>query len=395
MSKILIASHVSLFPPEHGGAKSLRSVAESLAAAGAEVTVLVKLHPPLPERLRFLGQFVPDLESRGFSPAGWTHAGVRYRGVAGPLDAAAAEALSRGRPDAFLLCDDSPEDARALFRLAADSGRLLFLAQTVHALPFGPFSIKPDAELSESLRRAAGIVSPSRHVQGYIREHLGRESALWLPDVLGAPPFAELGRRDNEFVAMINPCAWKGSSIFLKLAARRPELRFAAVPTWGATPATLAALKALPNVTLLPETPRIDEIFARTRVLLVPSLCQEAFGLVSPEALLRGVPVIASDLGGLRESTLGAAELVPVKPLPFDKPLDRPFPEMDWSEPDNDVEPWSAALDRALASEEEYRARSRAGREAAHRFLRGLERRSALELLPRPARLRDLSLELS
>lgn len=43
------------------------------------------------------------------------------------------------------------------------------------------------------------------------------------------------------------------------------------------------------------------EAFSQTDVLIVPSICSESFSLVTQEAFLFGVPVIASDMGALRE----------------------------------------------------------------------------------------------
>ena len=46
-------------------------------------------------------------------------------------------------------------------------------------------------------------------------------------------PYPELGRFENEFVTMVNPCAVKGLAIFLALAERMPGVKFAAVVQRG------------------------------------------------------------------------------------------------------------------------------------------------------------------
>ena len=45
----------------------------------------------------------------------------------------------------------------------------------------------------------------------------------------------------------------------------------------------------------------IGRVFAGAWVQVVPSRWPEPFGMVAPEAMMRGVAVVASDLGGLRE----------------------------------------------------------------------------------------------
>ncbi|KAJ8613896.1 hypothetical protein CTAYLR_008682 [Chrysophaeum taylorii] len=103
-------------------------------------------------------------------------------------------------------------------------------------------------------------------------------------------------------VAIISPCEAKGLRVFLALARLMPSVSFLAVKTKWTTDAR--PLLAEPNVRLVPATPRIDQIYAQIRVLLVPSLWPEPFGLVSLEALLRGIPVVSTTSGGLEESNL-------------------------------------------------------------------------------------------
>ena len=84
-----------------------------------------------------------------------------------------------------------------------------------------------------------------------------------------------------------------------------PQVRFAAVPTWGTNAADRAALAARPNIAVLDPVDDIDELLARTRVLLVPSLWAEARSRIVVEAMLRGVPVIGANVGGIPEAKMG------------------------------------------------------------------------------------------
>ena len=114
---------------------------------------------------------------------------------------------------------------------------------------------------------------------------------------------------------MINPSDVKGISIFIELVKARPEIKFAAIPSWGTTPSQRKELEALDNLTLIPPSSDLDSIFKQTRVLLMPSLWQEGYGMACVDAMLRGVPVISSDQGGLPEAKLGTDFIIPVNPI--------------------------------------------------------------------------------
>jgi glycosyltransferase involved in cell wall biosynthesis len=389
MKKLLASVRVSLFPPEHGGAKNIRQIVSSLSRRGVECRVLIKSHPPSPTKLRFAGQrpegmdeYGPEIEFRDELRHSFIHEGISYRiihGTSDDLACASAEELKSFNPDVFLLCDDALDDGKSLFEVGAQSGKLIFLAQTIHCQPFGPYAMKPSSEITDSIRQAKRIIAPSQFVATYIEKHVGRSAEVWYPDVFGDAPFSKLGHFSNAFITMVNPCPWKGSSIFIALARRRPEWSFAAVPTWGATDDLLASLGELPNVTLLKESRSIEPILSQTRVLLAPSLCQEAFGLVSPEAMLRGIPVVASDIAGLKESTLGVSPLITVRPLPFDKPPQgTDHTQFVWEEPENSVEPWSRAISKIIESEATYETFSKTVKSAAENFVGALAGRDVL-----------------
>ncbi len=192
---------------------------------------------------------------------------------------------------------------------------MVYLVRATVALPFGPDSALPSAFQTEALRQADGVVAVSEYVAQYTR-HWGGLEAIHVPisllDPGGCP---QLGRFDNRFVTMVNPCAVKGISIFLALAERFPGVEFAAVPTWGTTAADFAALRKMPNISVLAPVDDIDDLLRQTRVMLAPSLWAEARSRMILEAMSRGIPVMASDVGGLAEAMLGIDYLLPVNPV--------------------------------------------------------------------------------
>jgi glycosyltransferase involved in cell wall biosynthesis len=96
----------------------------------------------------------------------------------------------------------------------------------------------------------------------------------------------------------------------------------------------------------------------------VPSLWPETFGYVAPEAMLRGIPVLASDIGGLPEAKLGVDHVLPVVPGEFGANGFVTSPQ--------DIAPWSHALRELLSDEEAYVQCSRRSRQAAHDFVAGI-----------------------
>jgi glycosyltransferase involved in cell wall biosynthesis len=96
----------------------------------------------------------------------------------------------------------------------------------------------------------------------------------------------------------------KGGEVFWACARRMPNMKFLGVTgAYGEQ-----APGDLPNVELLDHVPNPamrDLVYARTRVLLMPS-SYESWGRVATEATAAGIPVIASPTPGLMEN-LGEA----------------------------------------------------------------------------------------
>ncbi len=116
-------------------------------------------------------------------------------------------------------------------------------------------------------------------------------------DTVGAP---------DGYVTMINPVNVKGQQTFLEIAKRLPKIPFLLVESWKLSDRALQqlmeSLAALPNVRFMRRVSDMRTIYSQTRLLLVPSIWEEGFGMVAIEAQSAGIPVIASARGGLPES---------------------------------------------------------------------------------------------
>ncbi len=103
----------------------------------------------------------------------------------------------------------------------------------------------------------------------------------------------------------------KGVEVVFELARRMPDVRFRMLGAEGDMDAeTAAAAAAIANLDLMrdpggPEPDRLNTIatmYAAADLLLAPSQYDEAAGLVILESSAAGTPVLASNLGGLRET---------------------------------------------------------------------------------------------
>jgi glycosyltransferase involved in cell wall biosynthesis len=110
----------------------------------------------------------------------------------------------------------------------------------------------------------------------------------------------------REAVTFVNPHSHKGLDIALAVARALPDVTFDFVESWPLAPSEKKelrhALATLPNVMLRGPTDDMRSVYARSRIALVPSRWEEAYGRVATEAQLSGIPVVASALGGLVEA---------------------------------------------------------------------------------------------
>lgn len=121
-------------------------------------------------------------------------------------------------------------------------------------------------------------------------------------EIVVRPPVfaADYATTPGDRVTLVNLCKEKGGEVFWRLARRLPDVKFLAVK--GAYGQQIT-YDDLPNVDIVDHTPgdrMRDEVYARTRVLLMPST-SESWGRAAVEAMHSGIPVICSPLPGTVE----------------------------------------------------------------------------------------------
>jgi glycosyltransferase involved in cell wall biosynthesis len=381
--KVLFAQNMLHIPTYGGANKANRVFAELLAARGNECQLIAPVSgalDPGAEDLcaRLARHGVTDWQ-RDDSAVVYELGGVRVHGVLSPsrISRRIRSVAAELRPDWIVVPSDDPAGMVLASAMACAPAQVIYIAHTIQQIPCGPAAFYPSVAMARLLHQVAGVVAPSHAAADYLWDWSGVTAEVIYPPVYSVTFARQLADRATGAVTLINPCAYKGLPIFLGLADQLPDVPFLAVPTWGTTDHDLAQLRRRENIEIVAPADDIDEIFCRTRVLLMPSLWDETFGFSCVDAMLRGIPVLASDVGGLSEAKLGEPYLLPVRRIEaYDTTANpaRPAPII----PEQDVTPWRNALGRLLADQAHFDRIARRSRKAATEFVASVDP-SALE----------------
>lgn len=232
-----------------------------------------------------------------------------------------------------------------------------------------------DLDISPGHRKSPElVVANSRDTKRFLDRKWGCDSAVIYP-VVRDRRFSPVLCKDRRFHFMTNPVEFKGGGIFLKIAKLRPGLQFGTVCGWhqfrtGDSPEdgwnqemiqelglslnkknmkmpAFVKFDGVANVRILPVTNRMDRLFRRVRVVLLPSVWREPLSRTVVEAAACGVPPIVSDVGGVLEGP-HVPELVVPKGADVDEWLDR-IDDLQGEES------WQTASKRIRAEYEKYR----------------------------------------
>ncbi|QIB42815.1 glycosyltransferase [Streptomyces aureoverticillatus] len=280
-----------------GGAEVTQQLlAEELAAAGWRVIYLGSHEAPWDQSSQ-LPQLHAFLDTHR-TPYEETNEELRYRWngvhcIAVPqrrTPAALSSLLSQVRPDVVFTSQEGAADLAAQARPAALVAGIL---HSVSETGLGVLGGRPHLALAVS-----------KFVDRRAPRTEGTRLAVLYPPFTSPRPSGHVRRTGS--VLMVNPIPAKGSDLLHQLIRRIPEQHFTLVEGWWNTAGQFAAYA---NVTFVPRVYDMSPLYWSHRLLLVPSVVEDAFPRVIIEAALHGTPSIGTDRGGIPEA-IGTAGIV-------------------------------------------------------------------------------------
>ena len=318
--RLLFCSYHCYWDHSSGAALCTRELLELLAQRGWSCRALCGPHLDL-EHAPVLGQFLAAQDIRfeqrqttvGAVPVSVFHfqqGGVPVHiydsPVARPFQAATREEggcflalyerlLDRFRPE-LLLTYGGDWVAEEIMTLAKRCGIPVVFALHNFAYQNAAFFRPVDA-----------VLVPSCFAQAHYRRTLGLASTPlpgpWDWTRVRCPQV------NGRYVTFVNPQPDKGVFVFARIAVElarlRPDIPLLVVEgrgTAGWLQRTGLDLGALGTISVMANTPDPRDFYQVSRLVLMPSLWWESFARVAAEALINGIPVLASRRGGLPET---------------------------------------------------------------------------------------------
>lgn len=169
-----------------------------------------------------------------------------------------------------------------------------------------------------------------------------------IPPIVQPELYQTETQRQN--VTFVCPVKQKGLDTALKLAACRPDIPFVFLESWRLKAPQLRErnrqIRHHKNIVLQDRTQYMREVYRKAKIMLVPTPKFEAWGRVVSEAQVSGIPVLASNTGGLPESVGPGGLLV---------------------NPEASIDDWNRALSRMWDDPKEYERLAELARKHATR----------------------------
>jgi len=165
-------------------------------------------------------------------------------------------------------------------------------------------SFPADSFIRDILRKRP-VFSVSRFIQSKVKEKLNTDSIVWYPMIDFERCQTATGIKDRNAIGFYSGGKHKGDEIVNKIIEKMPEYDFVVM---GRN--YYQNFKGIPkNLTYLKDETEVKNFYSQIKILLVPSITEEAFSRVILEANANEIPVIANNVGGISEA-IGNSEIL-------------------------------------------------------------------------------------
>ncbi|NOQ25908.1 MAG: amino acid adenylation domain-containing protein [Bacteroidales bacterium] len=376
--KILLTMNLPYTRIFGGANKSNKSLAEEIALLGHEVLAVTPAIA-IPSNIT-IEELKVNLELQGIDVISKVDRYIfKYNGVQihavfemEELRTVLQDEIRLQKPDWIFVSAEDPSQLLLKSAIDISPDNIIYLAHTPQMLPFGKESMYPGEKRTELIGKSRLVVTISEFVKDYIKENVDFNVFVNHPPHFDTHNVPNLASFDNEYVFAMNPCGVKGISILIALAKEFRNVKFAVTYGWGTTPSDKKEIERISNIEVLENQDSLDDLFKNVKLFLMPTLWSEGFGMATVDAMLRGIPVIASDFGGLKEAKLGTDYLIPVNPI---KGFKDEFDENSLLQaiiPEQEIDPWILALKKLLTDRKEYEKQSTIARKVSLDFTTSL-----------------------
>ena len=300
--RVLIATSNPYIPQLMGGSeRSSQAIGKHLESQGYTVDVICGLKPNdligLSNRIRrkLLKIRFPRDQLDGMSI-------YRVWPDSGSIAQHIKEFISFRRPDIALVQAGHP------FSIARQ-----FHQEGIPTIVFLRDLLFPESDGKPPTGKTIKYIANSKYTAERFAKQFGIQATAVIPPSINPDDYRVV--RSGRYALMINPVTEKGIDLTLELASRLPDIPFVLQESWEINEKTKSkietATKQLKNIKLQPKCHDMKPVYSGARVLLAPSQWEEAWGRVASEAQVNGIPVIASNIGGLPEAVGEGGALLP------------------------------------------------------------------------------------
>ncbi len=160
----------------------------------------------------------------------------------------------------------------------------------IHKIQY-PFYSRVVKDFEWALKNTNLIICNSHYLSRVTNDYYKVKSEVLRPFV---PVEKYKVENKGEYITYINPDIHKGVKIFEQLAEKMPDKKFLVAGKEGYK-------LNKPNVEVIGWIKDMKEVYAKTRLLVVPSIWPDTCPRVCIEVMQSGIPFIVSDRGGLTE----------------------------------------------------------------------------------------------